>query len=56
MTEVPPRTVCQVPKSEGSPAYDAHDLLAGGRVAQIVLDDQVYVLRLTRAEKLILTK
>lgn len=38
------------------PMHRAEDLMAGGNVAQIVLGDQVYTLRITRAGKLILTK
>ncbi|MEQ6203435.1 hemin uptake protein HemP [Sulfitobacter sp. HNIBRBA2951] len=38
------------------PTYTASDLTAGGDTAQIVLDGQVYTLRITRANKLILTK
>ena len=38
------------------PQYDARDLIKSGEQAQIILDDQVYVLRSTRAGKLILTK
>jgi len=38
------------------PSYDARDLIQSGDQANIVLDDQVYVLRITRAGKLILTK
>lgn len=38
------------------PAYAARDLTEGGDQAQIVLDDQTYTLRITRAGKLILTK
>lgn len=38
------------------PVYRAEDLLPGGGTARIVLGDQTYVLRLTRAGKLILTK
>ena len=38
------------------PLYDARDLVAGGDRANITLDDQLYVLRITRAGKLILTK
>jgi len=37
-------------------AFDADALLAGQTTVQIVLDEQVYVLRKTRAGKLILTK
>lgn len=36
--------------------HDARDLTAGDSTAQIVLDEQVYTLRITRAGKLILTK
>lgn len=38
------------------PRYDARDLIKDGEQANIILDDQVYVLRITRAGKLILTK
>ncbi len=38
------------------PDYQARDLTKGGQTAQIVLDDKVYTLRITRAGKLILTK
>ncbi|MEM9100012.1 MAG: hemin uptake protein HemP [Pseudomonadota bacterium] len=38
------------------PTYLAQDLLQGGRVAAIMLDDQIYTLRLTRQGKLLLTK
>ena len=40
----------------GLPSYDARILTAGGNQAQVVLDGQVYTLRITRAGKLILTK
>ena len=36
--------------------YDARDLVQDGVQACIVLDDQAYYLRITRAGKLILTK
>ena len=36
--------------------YDARDLVKGGVQASIVLEDQTYFLRITRAGKLILTK
>ncbi|MEM6304263.1 MAG: hemin uptake protein HemP [Pseudomonadota bacterium] len=36
--------------------YDARDLIRNGVQACIVLDDQTYYLRITRAGKLILTK
>lgn len=38
------------------PVYAARDLTQGGELAQIVLDNQTYTLRITRAGKLILTK
>ncbi len=38
------------------PTYAAHDLTGNGTLAQIVLEDQIYTLRITRAGKLILTK
>lgn len=38
------------------PAHDAESLTAGGNQALIVLGEQVYQLRITRAGKLILTK
>ena len=42
--------------SGSAPAYDARDLTQEGDQAQIVLGDQIYTLRITRAGKLILTK
>ncbi|MDO9639961.1 MAG: hemin uptake protein HemP [Pseudotabrizicola sp.] len=39
-----------------APAHEAMALTKGGQVAHIVLDGQVYTLRITRAGKLILTK
>ena len=41
---------------KGLPVLDAIDLTKGGNQALIVLNDQVYNLRVTRAGKLILTK
>lgn len=38
------------------PQHDAVELTAGGSTAQIVLNEQIYTLRITRAGKLILTK
>lgn len=43
-------------QSSTMPTYAASDLTEGGDLAQIVLDGQVYTLRITRANKLILTK
>ena len=38
------------------PIHDARELTAGGSTAVILLDGKSYVLRITRAGKLILTK
>lgn len=54
MSPVPGETR-HVPQATG-PVYDARDLTRDGDTAQIVLDGQVYTLRITRAGKLILTK
>lgn len=42
--------------SNAVPDYLARDLTKGGQTAQILLDDKIYTLRITRAGKLILTK
>ena len=42
--------------TDGLPLHDANALTAGGRVARIHLDGQLYALRITRQGKLILTK
>ena len=39
-----------------SPVHEAQHLTGGGTTARILLDGQVYTLRITRAGKLILTK
>lgn len=44
------------PMPEALPVYAARDLTENGDLAQIILDDQIYILRITRAGKLILTK
>lgn len=44
------------PIPEQHPTYRATDLTKGTRIAQIQHGDQVYTLRITKAEKLILTK
>ena len=44
------------PTSKDLPTYAATDLTKGADQAQIVLGDQIYILRITRAGKLILTK
>ncbi|WP_456388958.1 hemin uptake protein HemP [Profundibacter sp.] len=46
----------QKPRPESLPTYDAKDLTKNGVQAQIMLDNQTYFLRITRAGKLILTK
>lgn len=53
VSQVSPPLVSTTPKL---PAYDAKDLVKDGTQANIILGDQVYVLRITRAGKLILTK
>ena len=42
--------------TEPVPMHDARTLTGGQLTAQIVLGEQVYTLRITKAEKLILTK
>ena len=49
--ETRPETATATP-----PVHDARALTGGGDLARIVLDGQVYTLRITRAGKLILTK
>jgi hemin uptake protein HemP len=44
------------PAQSTLPTYSAQDLTKGADQAQIVLGDQIYTLRITRAGKLILTK
>lgn len=46
----------QKARPDSLPTYDAKDLTKNGVQAQIVLNDQIYFLRITRAGKLILTK
>ncbi|MEL7213163.1 MAG: hemin uptake protein HemP [Pseudomonadota bacterium] len=54
MTEVPQQT--NRPEATDQKTYDARALMDGDTTANIVLDGQVYILRITRAGKLILTK
>ncbi len=54
MTEVPKPKVAKPTQSIDT--YDARDLVKDGVQACIILDDQTYYLRITRAGKLILTK
>ena len=42
--------------ADQTPCHDAMSPTEGGNLARIVLHDQVYSLRITRAGKLILTK
>lgn len=42
--------------AERTPTHAAKELTRGGTRARIELDGQIYVLRITRAGKLILTK
>jgi hemin uptake protein HemP len=42
--------------ADATPLHDARALTEGGSLARIVLDGQIYSLRITRAGKLILTK
>lgn len=44
------------PETPHLPAYDARDLTGDGGLARIVLEGQTYFLRITRSDKLILTK
>ncbi len=48
-------TITQDP-STVLPAHEAEALTGGGNTAHILLNGQVYTLRITRAGKLILTK
>ncbi len=50
-----PSPMAVPPEPARTPVYDAREITRDG-VAAIVLDGQVYTLRITRAGKLILTK
>lgn len=53
----PPETLTLHRKAECElPVYDARSMMRDGVQARILLDDQSYFLRITRAGKLILTK
>ncbi|MEM6371232.1 MAG: hemin uptake protein HemP [Pseudomonadota bacterium] len=54
LTQIPDTTT--VPDPHPIDTYDARALIKDGIQASIVLDGQVYYLRITRAGKLILTK
>ncbi|MBL4805725.1 MAG: hemin uptake protein HemP [Rhodobacteraceae bacterium] len=51
---IEPGTVSSEPES--IPVFNVRDLMVGGNLASIVLDNQTYTLRITRQNKLILTK
>lgn len=55
-SRAPTSAAMGAPGSDLAPVHDAVALTAGGRRARIRLDDKEYVLRITRAGKLILTK
>lgn len=52
----PPQTLDVTPDIEAFPVYDVRDLVLERGQAHLLLDGQVYTLRITRAGKLILTK
>jgi hemin uptake protein HemP len=58
MTRLAPAQMVERPRAfeDTTPAHDARRLVGGNNCARIVLDGQVYTLRITRAGKLILTK
>lgn len=56
MMQKPPLTVSADPQAEALPAYNARDIVQGGDQARLILDGKTYLLRITRAGKLILTK
>ncbi|MEL6533042.1 MAG: hemin uptake protein HemP [Pseudomonadota bacterium] len=49
-------TANALPLRPGQPVHDARALIGEDGTATILLDDKAYVLRITRAGKLILTK
>lgn len=51
-----PQQIAPQPTPEPLPTYDARDLVGTNGQSHIVLDGAQYVLRITRAGKLILTK
>ncbi|MEO9515094.1 MAG: hemin uptake protein HemP [Paracoccaceae bacterium] len=54
MAQIPDTTTAPDPQKIDT--FDARELIRDGVQASIVLDGQVYYLRITRAGKLILTK
>lgn len=56
-TQEADRSVLKMPEQPNdAPTHNARDLTGKQDTANIVLDDKTYVLRITRAGKLILTK
>ncbi len=55
-SDKPTRSNIKPQVTDAVPAHDARRLTEGADQARIVLDGQVYTLRITRAGKLILTK
>jgi len=55
-TAYPRQSDASATRPEDVPTYDAHDLIPNGSQARVLLDGQCYLLRITRAGKLILTK
>ncbi len=51
-----PENASELPEKEVTPAYDARVLTGEGNVSTIILDGQIYTLRITKQNKLILTK
>jgi hemin uptake protein HemP len=51
-----PQTETRPARPAATPVHDARRLTGPDRTGHILLDGQVYVLRITRAGKLILTK
>ncbi|TNF64644.1 MAG: hemin uptake protein HemP [Rhodobacteraceae bacterium] len=54
LTPIDQRAEARLPQR--GPVFRAEDLTGGGQTALILLGDQVYQLRITKAGKLILTK
>lgn len=52
----PPKPVEVTPQSEPLPAFDVRDIMQDNAQVRLLLDGQIYFLRITRAGKLILTK
>lgn len=46
----------QIDSVKANPAFDVEEMLGNGKTAHLILGDQVYILRRTRQNKLLLTK